>query len=308
MNKIEEATTPSPWGGSGVGSSALKSLSIRISTDGLSFCVYSPTDEKPFRYQTFDVKPVISMAANLKEALQSVELLKVPYQRVNILVSTPMFTTVPTIAFDREHIADTFNFTFYGTTEPTQSQRPLHIAQQHISYNVLRRSGIAIIFGLDRNVYQLLHDDFPRARFYAAASTLIEQFSERSMIGTGRKMFAYIHDQQCLSSNVSEAGMMTLYCFDQGRLLYVNTYSVRGLNDCQFYLLQVWKTLGFDQLDDSLTFVEDERPARTASEGAAQQLCRKLSYFIKQTSVAEPGEPQLRGIPYDLQTLLVCGF
>lgn len=288
-------------------SNALKSLSIRISTDGLSFCVYTPTATQPYHYETYDVKPVISMAANLKEALQSVDLLKEPYQRVNVLVSTPMFTTVPTVAFDRERIEDTFNFTFYGTTSPSPSLGNAHIEQQHISYNVLRRSGIAIIFGLDRNVYQLLHDDFPRARFYAAASTLTEQFSERSMIGTGRKMFAYIHDQANLNNSLTGSGMMTLYCFEQGQMLYVNTYTVRGLNDCQFFLLQVWKNLGFDQLDDSLVIVEDENPIAT-SDDVAQQLCSKLGYFIKQTSVIEPGEPQFRGIPYDLQTLLVCGF
>ena len=285
---------------------SLKSLSIRISTDGLSFCVYTPTAEQPYHYEHFDVKPVVSMAANLKEALQNVNILKEQYQRINVLVSTPMFTTVPTIAFDREHIEDTFNFTFYGTTSPSESTRPSHTEQQHISYNVLRRSGIAIIFGLDRNVYQLLHDDFPRARFYAAASTLIEQFSERSMIGKGRQMYAYIHDQASLNNSHSGSGMMTLYCFDQGRMLYVNTYNVRSINDCQFYLLQVWKTLGFDQLDDSLVIVEDEN--HTHSDGIAQQLSNKLSYFIKQTSVIERSEPQFRGIPYDLQTLLVCGI
>ena len=124
---------------------SLKSLSIRISTDGLSFCVYTPTAEQPYHYEHFDVKPVVSMAANLKEALQNVNILKEQYQRINVLVSTPMFTTVPTIAFDREHIEDTFNFTFYGTTSPSESTRPSHTEQQHISYNVLRRSGIAII-------------------------------------------------------------------------------------------------------------------------------------------------------------------
>ncbi|MCR4612628.1 MAG: DUF3822 family protein [Bacteroidaceae bacterium] len=286
----------------------LKSLSIRISTDGLSFCVYTPAAEQPYRYERFDVKPVVSMAANLKEALQSVDVLQAQYQRVNVLVSTPMFTTVPTVAFDREHIADTFNFTFCGSTSPSQGTHSVLTEQQHISYNVLRRSGIAIIFGLDRNVYQLLHDDFPRARFYAAASTLIEFFSERSMIGTGRKMYAYIHDQARLQASGINSGMMTLYCFDQGRLLYVNTYNVRGMNDCQYYLLQVWKNLGFDQLDDSLVIVEDTLRPTGGKDDVAHKLGSKLGYFIKQTSVIEPSDTKMNGIPYDLQTLLVCGF
>lgn len=276
---------------------SLKSLSIRISTDGLSFCVYTPAAEQPYRHERFDVKPVISMAANLKEALQTRDVLKAQYQRVNILVSTPQFTTVPTIAFDREQIQDTFNYVFHGTTNPQHSERISLAEQPHVSYNVLRRSGIAIIFGLDRNVYQLLHDDFPRARFYAAASTLIEHFSEQSMTGTGRKMYAYIHDQE-----------LTIYTFDQGRLLFVNTYTVRGLGDCQYYILNVWKMLEMDQLADSLEIVEDENHLGANNENVARQLCDKLSYFLRHCNLIERTDPHFTGIPYDLQTLLVCGF
>lgn len=281
------------------GENKLKSLSIRISTDGLSFCIYTPSDvSQPYRYETFEVKPVVSMAANLKEALQTVDLLKAQYQRVNVLVSTPQFTTVPTAAFDREQIDSTFNFVFHGSAAPDVDAHAYdHAVQPHISYNVLRRSGIAIIFGLDKNVYQLLHDDFPRARFYAAASTLIEFFSERSMIGSGRKMFAYIHEEE-----------MTIYAFDQGRLLFVNTYGVRGMGDCQYYLLSVWKTLEFDQLDDSLEIVEDANRLGSQAENVGQQLTDKMRYFIKQTSLTERSDPHFSGIPYDLQTLLVCGF
>lgn len=278
-------------------SAILQSLSIRISTDGLSFCIYTPTEAQPYRYETFDVKPVISMAANLKEALQTLDILKAQYQRVNVLVSTSMFTTVPTASFDREQVESTFNYVFYGNMPPDMGGRFAQATQQHISYNVLRRSGIAIIFGLDRSVYQLLHDDFPRARFYAAASTLIEFFSERSMIGTGRKMFAYIHDQE-----------LTLYCFDQGRLLFVNTYTVRGLGDCQYYILSVWKTLEMDQLSDSLDIVADYNYLGTTDESVSRPLCDKLSYFLRHATLIERTDPQFQDIPYDLQTLLVCGF
>lgn len=293
----KDVTTSLPHREGQEGGSVLKSLSIRISTDGLSFCVYTPSASQPYRYQTFEVKSVVSMAANLKEALLGIDLLKAQYQRVNVLVSTPQFTTVPTVAFDREHIADTFNYVFHGTTQPAEEGRFTPADQQHVSYNVLRRSGIAIIFGLDRSVYQLLHDDFPRARFYAAASTLIEFFSERSMIGTGRTMYAYIHENE-----------MTVYCFDQGRMLFVNTYPVRGLGDCQYFLLSVWKTLGFDQLDDVLEIVEDSNRLGSHQDNVGQQLVDKMRYFVRQTSLTERNDPQFAGIPYDLQTLLVCGF
>ena len=261
-----------------------KSLSIRISTDGLSFCIYAPAGLPRYTYKTVEVKPVVSMAANLKEALRTEPLLQQPYQRVNVLITTPQFTTVPAVAFDREHVDDVFHFVFPGTE------------RTHVSYNLLRRAGIAIIFGLDKNVRQLLLDDFPRARFYASASTLVEFFSERSIIGKHRRMFVYLHD-----------GEATIYCFNQGRMLFANTYSVNGIADAQYYILNIWQQLGFNQLDDALSVVSDgERSA---------ELVDKIRYFIKDVSLIERNEDfrdtVTRGnttIPYDLQALLVCGF
>ncbi len=261
-----------------------KSLSIRISSDGLSFCVYAPAEVQPYTYKVYKVRPVISLAANVKDALLTEPMLKEHYQRVNVLISTPDFTTLPAEDFDREIIDDVFHFVF-----PTS-------VQTRVSYNVLRRSGIAIIFGLDRNVYQLLLDDFPRARFYASASTLVEFFSEKSLIGSGKRMFVYLHDHE-----------MNLYCFDQGKMLFINSFQVQGIGDCQYFIMNVWKKLGWDQVDDSICVVDDNDWSRP--------LVEKIRYFIKSATLIDRTEDFrdtiTRGnrlIPYDLQTLLVCGF
>lgn len=261
-----------------------KSLSIRISPDGLSFCVYSPAEPEPYTYRLMKPRPVVSLAANVKEALMSEPLLQTQYQRVNVLVTTPLFTTVPAVDFNRESINSIFNFVF-----PSQENC-------HVSYNVLRRSGIAIIFGLDKNVYKLLLDDFPRARFYASASTLVEFFSDKS-VGTGnKKMYVYIHGKE-----------MTVYCFHEGRMLFVNNYHVNGVNDCQYFIMNVWSQFGYDQLADGIEIVSDG--------DMSQLLSDKIQYFIKSVKLIDRDEDFRQTIthgnkviPYDLQTLLICGF
>lgn len=272
-----------------------KSLSIRVSTDGLSFCSYEPDAPQPYIYKEYAVKPVVSMAANVKEALVNEPLLQEEYQRVNVLVATPEFTPVPTVEFEREQAERLFHFVFP------------HAAPRHVSYNLLRRSGLAIVFGLDRNVYQLLHDDFPRARFYASASTLVEFFGEKSLIGSHRHMFVYLHEGEISMRLGQQSQEMTVYCFDRGRMTFVNTYPVRGVGDCQYYLLGVWQQLGFDQLEDALSVVDDC--------SASQQLVEKLQRFIQNVSLTERTDDfrdtLTHGnhlLPYDLQTLLVCGF
>lgn len=262
-----------------------KSLSIRVCSNGLSFCTYAPGQEEPFEYKVWDVNHTISLVANLKEALMNEPMLKQEYQRVNVLITTPRFTTVPVVAFQKEDIESIYQLAF-----PKDKS-------QHISYNVLRRSGIAIVFGLDRNIYQLLRDDFPRSRFYASSSTLIEFFSEKSLFGKGKKMYAYLHEKE-----------MTVYAFEQGKMLFVNTFPVVSVADMQYYVLNVWKELAFDQVEDSLFIVSDK-------ESLCTELSEKIQYFLQNVSVFDRSEDFKESltqgntmIPYDLQTLLICGF
>jgi len=262
-----------------------KSLSIRVCTNGLSFCSYTPLAETPFEYKVYDIQPTISLAANLRNALLNEPMLKEEYQRVNVLITTPHFTTVPVAFFKLDDAQK-----YYEAAFP--KDKPLHI-----SYNVLRRSGISIVFGLDKNVYQLIHDDFPRARFYASASTLIEFFGEKSMIGTNKKMYCYLHEKE-----------MTLYAFDNGKMMFVNTFQVKAITDIQYYILNIWQQLGFDQTEDALYIIGDTLAKR-------KELVDKIQNFIGDVSLIDRKEDFKNeitegdaNIPYDLQTLLVCGF
>jgi|SRR5574344_32101 len=262
-----------------------KSLSIRLCSNGLSFCTYAPGQKEPFDYKVWDVNHTVSLAANLKEALMTEPMLKQEYQRVNVLVTTPHFTTVPVAAFRKEDIQDIYQFVF-------PKDKP-----QHVSYNVLRRSGIAIVFGLERSIYQLLLDDFPRARFYASASTLIEFFAEKSFLGRGKKMYVYLHEKE-----------ITIYAFEQGRMLYANTFDAQGVSDIQYYTLNVWKELDFDQIEDSLYVVGDV-------EKRSKELTEKIRYFLQNVTLIDRSEDFKdrltmgnNFIPYDLQALLICGF
>ena len=101
---------------------------------------------------------------------------------------------------------------------------------------------------------------------------------------------------------------MTVYAFEQGRMLFVNTFPVMSVADMQYYVLNVWKEQAFDQVDDSLLIVGDK-------ESLCVELSEKIKYFLQQVSVFDRSEDfkdkLTQGntlIPYDLQTLLICGF
>jgi len=261
-----------------------KSLSIRIATNGLSFCTYTPSAKNPFEYKVYDVQHTISLAANLKNALMTDPMLKAEYQRVNVLIVSPNTTYVPIVEFDAEKVEDLYNFNFPDA------------GGMHISYNILRRSGIAVIFGVERNIYQLLLDDFPSARFYASPSMLIEYISNRNKLNSGNKLFAYLHDRE-----------LTLYAFTGERMICVNTFDIVNADDCMYYILNMSHQLNFSQVDDSLVIV--------GNTGREKELNKNMQNFYKNVSLVDCKEEFRRAltggiadIPFDLQTLLNCGF
>lgn len=261
-----------------------KSLSIRIATNGLSFCTYTPMARQPFVYKEWDVNPTISLAANLKNALMMLPMLKETYQRVNVMIVSPRTTAIPVVDFDAEKIEDIYNFNFPNAEG------------MHTTYNIMRKSGIAVVFGIEKNIYQLLLDDFPNARFYASQSTLMEYFGNKTRMSNKRWIFAYMHERE-----------VTLYAFNSGRFICFNTFAITTADDGIYYILSLLQQLNFSQVEDTLTII-----GNTGQEGDLSAISQN---FFKNVTVVDckeefrnsitGGEPS---IPFDLQTLLICGF
>lgn len=261
-----------------------KSLSIRLTPNGLSFCTYTPLADVPFVYKKYDVQPTISLAANLKAAFQTEPMLKEEYQRVNVLITNAHTTYLPVNEFKAENIEDIYCFNFPKDTS------------MRVTYNVLRRSGIAIVFGIDRIIHQLIADEYPRARFYASSSTLIEYFSSKSFNSAGSTMHAYLHEKEA-----------TLFAFKQGQMLWSNSFDVSTTADSIYYILNAYEHLGLNHLDTPLHIVGDT--------GNEQNLMNQIQNFIKDVIVDEQQDnfqssitQGAADIPYDLHTLLICGF
>lgn len=261
-----------------------KSLSIRLTPNGLSFCTFSPQADSPFHYMEYDVQPTISMAANLKAALQNEPILKDQYQRVNVLITNPHTTFMPVNEFKAERIDDIYRYNF----PKDHSQR--------VTYNILRRSGLAIIFSIDKVIYQLVADEFPRARFYASASTLIEYFSNRGVQENRSIMYAYLYGRS-----------VTLYAFANEQMTWSTSFDINTTQDAIYYILNAYAQLDLDPLDIPLHIVGDT--------GRENDLQAQIQNFIKDVKVDEQQEnfrtlitQGNTAIPYDMHTLLVCGF
>ena len=246
-------------------------LSIRLSADGFSFSIHHPQQKDDFFFGNYPVNTSFSMTANLKKMIQSVEEMKPPYEQISILIDTHRFTPVPFELFEDEQTENLFCHNFYK------------MDNEVILCNILGKSNIALLFGMDKHTCQLLEEQFPKARIFANVSPLIEDFSLKSREGNNRKLYAYFHPNK-----------MNVFAFEKGKLLLVNTFHCKQTSDQVYYLLYVWQQLGLNQEKDQLYLA-----GKPENQDELLVECNKFLRQIKLLSTEG-------NLPFDLQTLITC--
>lgn len=252
-------------------------LSIRLSADGFSFSVHTPREESQPFFETWQVDASCSMTANAKRMLEETEVLKHNFGHVQVLYESPRFTAVPLELFDDEQTEALFYHNFPQDSNET------------VICNMLGECGVALLFGMDQHVHQLLEEHYPAARFFSAHSPLIVRFAQKSRWGANRKLFAYLRRQT-----------LQVFAFDKGRLLLANSFSCQQTADRLYYLLYIWQQLGFSQEQDELHLIGEPT--------VPDELVESLRDYLRQVSVISPSMDLNRTevMPYDFKTFLQC--
>lgn len=244
-------------------------LSIRLSTDGFSFSVFNPLDEKGFSCEDYAINEELPLTANLKEAFAQKAWLTRPFRRVNVLVADKRFTLMP-LEFFKEELAETV---FYHN-------HPRH-NNETVLYNIRQRNNLAILFTLDQSAHNFLRQQYPNVYFYSQASPLSDFFASKSRLGNSRKMYVHLRREA-----------MDVFCFEYGRLMLGNCLQCSVTADRLYYLLYLWKTLGFDQERDEMHL--------TGYLADKEQLLPELQKFIRQVFIMNPASN------LDLQAITTC--
>lgn len=259
-------------------------LSIRLSADGFSFSIYDPTEKVSIDHTRYRIEPNISLTANVKQAWAENDFLKLPFKRVNLLIDTPRYTTVPLALFE-ETQAETIYY----------HNHPRYLSEV-VAHNILNRSNCVLLFAIDKSTYNLLYEYFPQARLYATVSPVIEYLCDRSRLGNNRKLYAYIQKKH-----------IDILAFERGKLLFANTFPNRGNADCIYFILNVWKQIGLNQETDELhlTGIPEEK----------ERFIDKLRKYVKIVNFMSPivsnrinNQETEEEIPYDIQVLLMSNL
>lgn len=268
-------------------------LSIRLSADGFSFCTKCrPTTEGgqvTFEYTSLQIEPHISLAANVKQLLERGS--EFPYRdgsfrRTDILMDVAgKYATVPLEIFEDDQ-ADVI-FGHLHQLRPGET----------VLYNVLDRSNIVVLFSMERSAHTLLKELFPTGRIWASISPVIEQLTTRSRMAGPRKTYIYLGRRR-----------MDILVFEHGHPLLVNTFACRDAEDCVYYTLHAWNSLGLKQEQDELYLIGN-------GSSHKEQVFSELQKFIKQVTVVNPiaefnrsEMAQNEQVPYDLLALWHCGL
>ncbi len=257
-------------------------LSIRLSADGFSFTIFNPVLDNSFTFIPLELDTNLPMAVGVRELMKS-ELLQYAYKRVNVLQVGQRFTLLPSDFLVEEKQFDCF-FDY-------NHQRK---ANETVLCNELGKADMAVAFSMDHSVWLSLSERYPQARFYSHVSPVIEFFADKSRLGNNRKLYAY-----------GRSSAVDIFCFERGRLLFANSFPSQQTADRAYYMLNVWKQLGYDSERDELHVA--------GNFSGKDELLNEIRQFVRRVFVINPnsefthaGLACIESIPFDLQALFLC--
>ena len=262
-----------------------RKLIMRIGRNTLSFTLPDPADkERPLRYEPYVVKGGISMAANLREALKTATLPSVDVKRVQVVLDTPAML-VPIEQFEEETINDLYTYTFAPSQEPRK-----------ILFNVLPDLKTVCLFPINKDLYVVINDRYDDVQFIHALAPVWRHMHQRSFTGHFNKLYAsFLGGRQ-----------LCLFAFQQNRFKFCNTFEATHAQDALYFIVYVWKQLRMDVLHDEL-YLSGEVPEEEKLLKELKMYLQKV-YISKHTAGFSPAlAAKLKGMPYDLMTLIVNG-
>lgn len=257
-------------------------LIIRVSRYSLVFAAVGSEGDGLITFKPYPLNTGISMAANLREAFRSEDILNESYSRVLVMVDSPTLM-VPIELFHQEDPRTLYQHTFQGN------------GQDEVQHTVLPDLNCVAVFCVNKDMSLVIHDHFDQPVFIAAIAPVWRYLHQRSYIGVREKLYVYFHDRH-----------MEVFSYGQNRFKFCNTFDTRNAHDALYYMLYTWKQIGLQAERDEIHLVGD------IPDG--DWLTEELKKYVKRVYVINPAGDfnrstvtQIEGMPYDLMTLFVKG-
>ena len=252
-------------------------LTIRAAKSALSFALPDIDSNTQIEYYQYVTKSGVSLAANLREAFKTVDLLQQAPPKAKVLIDSQSLI-VPLEEYDADENEALYKHAFPYTEGAV------------ICSNVMADINAVVLFALNKDLKLVVEDHFQDVSYVCLMRPVWDYLHHRSFIGNRRKLYAYFHD-----------GVLELFSFERNRFIFCNRYDVRHVKDAVYFILFVWKQLAMDQLHDELFLVGDLIDK--------DELLKDLRTYVAFVVVINPQASfnrapltQIKGITFDMIT------
>ena len=256
-------------------------LTLRIGRGTLSMLL-QPSGSDDVVYEPYVVRSGVSMAANLREAFRKSDLLLQAPPRVRVLLDSDVLM-VPVEQFDESTMAAMHHHAFPGSE------------QDATDFNVVPDLNVVAVFAVNKDLRLVLDDHFRDVSIITLMQPVWRYMHQRSYTGNHQKLYAYFHEKR-----------LEVFAFQQRRFKFCNVYDVPRYKDAVFFILYVWRSLMLKAESDELHLIGDI-PQEPDFEEQLHRFLKKVYTVNPSADFSDHAVASVKGIPYDLQTLVVRG-
>lgn len=254
-------------------------LSIRLRSDGLCFSGYMPAVPGSFFLREVTFERGLSVLAGLQELFYTHDFLAWSYKETRIIICTTQYTLVPEVLYQEKKKEDFLSFLF-------------SFPEKKCITNVLEKEQARLLFGMDNELYEFCARSFIHPQFIHSLTPLALWWSGQSQLSLPCHMYVVFHGRE-----------MDVFCYEQGKLTFANSFQTEKAEDALYYILYVWRQAGLDQEKDILLY----------SSGATKSLdIEPLQRYLRHVHPVEiPADVYLLGdeihqAPIDLIASIIC--
>ena len=266
-------------------------LTIRVGRNTLSFS-YQAGQNPEIAYEPYVVRSGVSMAANLREAFKTSDILLTLSSDQGTQPWSPLRTRVAldtdVMLVPIEHFDESDMQTMHAHTFPGSS----HDA---VCYDALPDLNAVAVFAVNRDLRLVLNDHFPDVRLMPVMGPVWRHLHQRSFTGRRQKLYAYFHEQR-----------MEVFAFRQNRFKFCNVFEASRSNDALYFLLYVWKQLQLQPEQDELHIVGDI-PGEQDMISTLRRYVQNVYLINAAADFNNHPVTEIKDMPYDLMTLYAKG-
>lgn len=253
-------------------------VSIRLLPDGLSFSGYNARIKGSFFLTEVRWDATGSYTEAFKEFFFEQPCLGWAYKQLYVVQTDSPYTLVPYAFWEEKGISSLYAFNC-GKVRGKVLASECPDAQ------------MVLLFEMEPELHDFCTRSLQNPCFMHSQQAVLSLWKRKSQEQLSRTLFVWA------STHRMEVG-----CYEQGRLLFANTYSVSSLSDMLYYLLYIGKSLPLDMQHDPI--------ALTGDMGVVDALKKNLRTYVRQVDSLEmPSDVYLMGTdilraPVDLIALL----